>query len=104
MSQTSCAPTDKPASHVKYRCIFNSALKVYEEKTGKDLASDLLLHRLKTSDSPDDILLILRQQIPGTYQSWSGDDGLTRWLNLTVNVIHSFSAATGRAVGQVSPT
>ena len=102
MSRTSCTPTGKPASRATYRYIFDRALKVYEEKTGKDLASDPLLRTLKTCDSPDDILVILRQQIPGRYPSWSGDDGLTRWLNPTVNVIHSFSVATGRAVGQVS--
>jgi hypothetical protein len=102
MSRTSWALTGKPASHTKYRYIFDNALKVYEEKTGKNLASNPLLRRLKTCDSPDDILVILRQQIPRICPSGSGDDGLTRWLNPTVNVIHSFSEATGRAVGQVS--
>jgi hypothetical protein len=104
MSQTSQAPTGQSASQSKYRSIFDSALKAYEANTGKDLSLDPLLCRLETCDSPDDILVLLRQQIPGIHQSRSSDDGLTRWLNPTVNVINSFSAAVGGAVGLVSPT
>ena len=104
MSQTSETRTDKSASHAKYRSIFDSALQSYEEKTGKDLASDPLLRRLETCNSPDDILILLRKQIPGVYQSHTSDEGLTRWLNPTVKVIHSFSVAIGKAVGPVSLT
>jgi hypothetical protein len=79
-------------------------LKVYEEKTGKDLSSDPLLHRIETCHSPDDIITILRQQIPRSYKSQSGDDKLTRWLNPTVSVIKAVSANIGGAVALVSPT
>ena len=84
--------------------VFDNALKVYEEKTGKDLSSNPLLHRIETCYSPDDIITLLRQQIPRSYKSQSGDDKLTRWLNPTVNVIKAVSANIGGAVALVSLT
>jgi hypothetical protein len=102
MPQTSWAST--PAERMKYQSIFVSALKDYEEKTGKVLSSDPLLRRLEKCRSPDDIITILWQQIPAIGPSWSGHISLTRWLNPTVNVINSFSAAVDGAIGLVSPT
>jgi hypothetical protein len=105
MSPTSPTPTGQHPSHSTrmYRSIFDSALKVYEEKTGKDLTSDPLHNRLETCNSPEGILVILRQQIPGVQESQSSDDGLTRWLKPTINVIQSLSTTIGGAVGSVSP-
>jgi hypothetical protein len=102
MPQTSWAPT--PAEYMKYRSTFDSALKAYEEKTGKVLSSDPLLRRLEKCYSPDNIVAILLQQIPRIDQSRRSDGGLTRWLNLTVNVINSLSAAIDWAISLVSPT
>jgi hypothetical protein len=102
MPQASWVPT--PASHVKYRFTFDSALKAYEVKTGKVLSSEPLLRRLETCRSPDDIITVLRRQISGVDQSLTSDGGLTRWLKPTVNVINSFAAVIGGTVGLVSPT
>jgi hypothetical protein len=102
MRQASWTPT--PASHVSYRSVFNDALKAYEEKSGKVLSSDPLLRRLEKCHSPDDVITVLLQQIPGIDQSWSSHSSLTSWLNPTVNVINSFSAAIDGAIGLVSPT
>lgn len=91
-----------PATPTIFLPVFENALKAYEEKTGKDLSSNPLLHRIETCNSPDDIITILRQQIPN-YKSQSTDGGLTTWLNPTVNVIKAFSANIGGAVTLVSP-
>jgi hypothetical protein len=71
-------------------------------KTGKDLASDPLLRRLETCHSPDDILLTLREQISAFGQSRGINDGLTRWLNPTVNALCSLSAILNAGAGIVS--
>ena len=104
MPQTSSVLTGKPPLHSTDRSIFDRALKAYEEKTGKDLTSDPLLSRLETCGSPEDILVILRQQIPGVHESQSSNDGLTRWLKPTINVLHSLSTVIGGVVGLVSLT
>ena len=100
MAQT--PPT--PISHfigLNYQSIFDSALEAYEKKTGKDLTSDPLLHRLETCHSPDDILDILQEHISGFDQFRSSSDGLTKWLNPIVNVLYTSSSIIG-SLGLVS--
>lgn len=91
---------------VDYTSIFDGALRAYKTKTGKSLSSNPLFHRLEACNSPDDIITILRQQIPGYDQSASGssDSRLTRWLDATVKVISAFSATIGSIVVLVSLT
>jgi hypothetical protein len=101
MPQTSWTPTF--AENMKYQSTFVSALKAYEEKTGKVLSSDSLLPSLEKCRSPSDIFTILRQQIPGIGRSLSSHSSLTMCLNPTVNIIGPFSAAIDGAIGLVSP-
>jgi len=91
------------SARANYQSIFDSALQEYTKQTRKDLSSEQLFHNLQSCDSPDDIITILRQQIPGFGQSAGGssDDRLTRWLDPTVKVINAFSATIGGAVALV---
>jgi hypothetical protein len=89
-------------SHSNFASIFNTALETYKRKTKKDLASHPLLPSLQSCDSPDAILTVLREQIPALGQSQSGDDGLTKWVTATVNVLYAFSVALGQGVGLVN--
>ena len=84
--------------------IFNAALKSYQRRTKKDLASHPLLPSLQSCDSAEAILTVLRDQIPAFSQSQNGDDGLTKWVAPTVNVLYAFSATLGQGVGLVSVT
>jgi hypothetical protein len=88
-------------SHSNFVTIFNAALETYKRKTKKDLASDPLLPRLQSCDSPEAILAVLREQIPAFRQS-QNDDGLTKWVSPTVKVLYSFSATIGGGVGLVN--
>ena len=97
-----------PTSRSNFDSTFNAALDAYKRQTKNDLASHPLLSRLQFCDSPEDILTILREQIPSfadsqsPYQSQSGDDGLSKWLVPTVNVLYAFSATLSEGVGVVS--
>jgi hypothetical protein len=82
--------------------IFNAALESYKRKTKNDLASHPLLPNLQSCDSPEAILTVLRRQIPAFGQSNSDDDGLTKWVTPTVNVLFSFSATVGGGLGLVN--
>lgn len=97
------ATTSDAATNTNYDVIFDNALKAYRKKTGKDLASDPLSSRLETCDSPDSVLSLLRQQVPGFDQCGSNDERLTSWVNPVVNVLYTFSATIGGAVSLVSP-
>lgn len=89
-------------SHSNFVSIFNAALGTYVRKTKKDLASHPLLPRLQSCKSPEAVLAVLREQIPVFRQSRNSDDGLTKWVNPTVNVLYTFSATIGGGIGQVN--
>jgi hypothetical protein len=86
-------------SSANYQAIFDNALEAYKKKTGNDLASDPLLRRLESCNSPDTVLDVLREQIPGFDQSGSR---LTTWVQPTINVLYNFSSTIGGAVSLVS--
>jgi hypothetical protein len=89
-------------SNSNYQLIFDNALSAYKKETGKDLTSDPLLLSIKSCDSPDAVLALLREKIPGFDKPGSSGDRLSNWLNPTVNVLYSFSSTIGGAVGLVS--
>ena len=82
--------------------VFNAALEAYKRKTKKDLASHPLLPTLQSCDSPEAVLAVFREQIPGFNQSKDGDNGLTKWVMPMVNVLYAFSATVGQVVGLVN--
>ena len=88
--------------HSNFVSIFNAALETYKCKTKKDLASHPLLPTLQSCDSPEAVLAVLREQIPGFSESQNNDDGLTKWVTPTVNVLCAFSATIGGGVGLVN--
>ncbi|KAN0103882.1 hypothetical protein V8E52_011560 [Russula decolorans] len=89
-------------SHSKFVPIFNAALESYKRKK-KDLASHPLLSSLQSCDSPEAVLTVLRDQIPAFNQSQNRDDGLTKWVIPTVNVLYTFSGTIGQGVGLAFP-
>ena len=88
-------------SSSNYQIIFDNALEAYKRKTGKDLVSDPLFHRLESSNS-DTVLAVLRETIPGFGLSGSSGERLENRLNPTVNVLCTFSSTLGGAVSLVS--
>ena len=86
------------ASSPSFETIFKEALKEYEKKTKKDIASHPLAAQLKSCDSPSAILAILRAQVQASDKSQSADERLTKWLDPTVNVLYAFSGILGDAV------
>jgi hypothetical protein len=88
-------------SSANFQVIFNNALKAYERRTKKDLLSHPLAVELQTCNSPTAILAVLRRQAQGLDSS-SSNDRWTKWLEPTVNVLHTFSDTLGEAVSLVS--
>ena len=92
----------RTTTHSNFVSVFNAALETYKHKTKNDLVSHPLLPTLQSCNSPEAILTVLREQIPAFGPSRNGDDRLTKWVNPTVNVLYSFSATLGGAVGLVN--
>jgi hypothetical protein len=101
---TVTAPTasSTSTSQSNFASIFNASLESYKRKTKKDLAEHPLLPSLQSCESPEAVLTVLRDQVPAFNQSRNGDDGLTKWVTPTVNVLYSFSETIGQGVGLVN--
>ena len=82
-------------THCNFTSIFETALESYKRKTKNDLASHPLLPSLRSCNSPDAILTVLREQIPASDLYQNHDDGLRKWVAPTVNVLLSFSESIG---------
>ena len=91
-------------SQEPYASIFNASLESYKRKTKKDLVSHPLLPSLQSCNSPQAVLTILREQVPTFGESQNSDEGLTKWVTPTVNVLYSFSEAidSDRRIGLVN--
>ena len=87
MSQT--LPT--PSASSKLRTIFVASLKEYEKKTKEDFLTRPLMAKLRTCNSPTDILAVISTQIQHFEQFMSGNNKLTKWLNTTMKVLYAFS-------------
>ena len=81
-----------------FRQIFDDALKTYKKCTKKDLLKHPLADRLQACNSPGSILTVLQEQVQELNQSQRSN---TKWLDPTVNVLHTFSETLGEAVGSV---
>ena len=81
-----------------------AAFEEYKKKTNTDIASHPLAAELKSCESTDAILAVLRAQVQMSDKSQSAGEKLTKWLDPTVHVLHAFSAFLGSAVGLVIAT
>ena len=101
MSNSHPAPTATITSSTNFQLIFNNALDTYKKRTKNDLLAHPLAAELQKSNSISAILTVLHQQVQGLDQSPS-DDRWTRWLDPTVNVLHTLSETLGEGVSLVS--
>ena len=90
-----------PSSSSNFQLIINNALDSYKKRTKNDLLFHPLAAQLQISKSPTEILAVLQEQVQGLHQSRKSDERWSRWLNLTVNVLYTFSATLGNSVGLV---
>ena len=94
--------TSTATPSTNFQLIFNNALKAYENRTKKDLLAHPLAAELQKCNSPSAILAVLHQQVQGLDQSSSNDDRWNKWLDPTVNVLHTLSDTLGEGVSLVS--
>ena len=94
-------PSSSSTSGSNLDSIFNTALRTYKKKTGKDITSHPLATELQSCDSPDAILGVLRRQIPIADQSQNSNETFEKCLIPTVNVLCTLSDTLGGVAGLV---
>ena len=98
MSQS---PSTSAASS-RFQAIFDAALESYQRQTKKDILVHPLASQLQLCDSTSAILSVLQDQLRELDHACSDDEGMTKWLTPTVNVLCAFSAALSGGVSLVS--
>jgi hypothetical protein len=91
-------PTSRSSN---FQLILDNALKAYKKRTKKDLLKHPLADRLQACNSPSSILTVLQEQVQELNGSQRGNERLMKWLNPTVNVLHTFSETLGEGAGLV---
>ena len=94
--------TATPGPSSNFQLVFNNALIAYKKRTKNDLIAHPLAAELQKSNSPTAILAVLHQQVQGLDRSRSTDDRWTKWLDPTVNVLHTLSETLGEGVSLVN--
>jgi hypothetical protein len=81
-----------------FQLIFDNALKAYKKRTRNDLLTHPLADRFEACDSASSFLAVLQEEVRELDQSQRIN---IKWLDPTVNVIHTFSETLGEGVGSV---
>jgi hypothetical protein len=92
--------TSAPSS--RFQAIFDAALKSYQRQTKKDILAHPLASQLQSCDSTSAIRSVLQDQVKEFDRTCGDDEGMTKWLTPTVNVLYAFSAAVSGGVSLVS--
>jgi hypothetical protein len=90
------------SSSSNFQSIFNASLQAYDNKTKNKLLDHPLATQLQSCDSSSAVLSVLQDLQPFD-QRRTSDERLNNWLKPTVDVLYTFSATLGEAVGLVSP-
>jgi hypothetical protein len=102
MSQTHPNASSASSSSSNFQSVLNAALDTYEKKTKSKLLTHPLAAQLQSCNSPTAIISLLQDLIQQFDRRRRSDEGLTNWLNPTVNVLYAFSSTLGQGVGLVS--
>ena len=86
----------------KFHATFEASLKKYEKKTEISLLTHPLMAQFQDCNSPADILVVLRSQVPQSEQTTSADEKLIKWLDPIVNVLFPSSPVISAYVGLVN--
>ena len=105
LAMSNTTPTALSSFSPKLHATFEASLKEYEKKTEISLLTHPLMVQLQDCNSPAEILVVLRSQVPqpDSEQTTSADENLVKWLDPIVRVLSAYSPAISACVGLVSP-
>ncbi|KAH9039671.1 hypothetical protein EDB85DRAFT_1887436 [Lactarius pseudohatsudake] len=93
-----------PASSSQFESILSTALSEFKKKTGKNLLDDALAKELQSCDSVEAVMDIIQGQAEAFDRFRNGGSKLIKWVQSSVHVLYTISAALGDGVGVVVPS
>ena len=94
--------THPTSTSSNFQLILDNTLKPYDERTKRDPFKHPLSDRLQGCDSPSSILTVFQGQVQELSDSQCNNEKLTKWLDPTVKVLHTFSETLGEGISLVS--
>ncbi|KAI0285510.1 hypothetical protein BC826DRAFT_1109310 [Russula brevipes] len=87
--------TNDQAAHPStiFTAIFDIAEHDYKKLTGKNLRKHPIAAQFDSCDSPEDVIDVLQTHAQAFSKFGEGDKELMKWLNPTVHILFTFSAA-----------
>jgi hypothetical protein len=101
LGMSTTGQTASPSRTDDFKAIFQTATREYERVMGKPLDMHPFSKQLDSCDSPEAVSNVLRTQAQAFSKFREGDEKLRAWLDLTVNLLFTFSATLGEAIGLV---
>jgi hypothetical protein len=87
---------------MRFKLILDNALSSYQKKTKKNLLDYWLATEMKSCESIDGVLDILRDQTKALERTNARDQRLTDRIGSSVDVLSAISTILGRGIGLVS--
>ena len=87
---------------ISFQPILDAALADYRNQVGTDLATRPLGDKLRSCDSPDDVLKLLEDKASEFKEFRDGNRKLLNWLRPVVQVVHTLSTVLGASISLVS--
>ena len=87
---------------ISFQPILDAALADYRNQVGTDLATCPLADKLRSCDSPDDVLKLIEDKAIEFKEFRDGNRKLLNWLRPVVQVVHTLSAVLGASITLVS--
>ena len=84
---------DDQSRSTRFRALFDTAMQVYEQKTGIMLAEHSLAEQLQSCPSAEFITTLIQDQIRASSDS-RGIDRITNSIESTISVVSTLSATT----------
>jgi fungal STAND N-terminal Goodbye domain len=84
-----------PSQSSRLRVLFESALEDYQNQTGMTLTHHPIAQQLRTCDSVESVIAVLKAQARAFRKSREGDGPIMKSLERVVSVLYTLSASTG---------
>ncbi|KAN0142062.1 hypothetical protein V8E53_000524 [Lactarius tabidus] len=97
------SPSQSPTSSTRFKSILDNALTEYQKKTKKNLLDYWLSTELKSCESIDAVLDILRDQAKAIERTSAADRRLMERIGSSVNVLSSISDTLGEGISLAFP-
>ena len=95
------SPPQTPDSYMRFKLILENALSNYQKKTKQNLVDYWLATEMKSCESIDGVLDIIRDQVEALERTSASDQRLMICIGSSVDILSAISTTLGRGIGLV---